>query len=68
MIINGCEAQMQGLSSSSQQLIEKVNQSELMDEALFRGPISIDPRSNRERFNLVATIECVGEEDEATTG
>jgi len=68
LIVNGCEAQLQGLSSSSQKLIELVNKSELMDGALFRGPISVDPRTNRERFNLVATIECVGEEDEATTG
>ena len=68
LIVNGCEAQLQGLSGSSQQLIELVNQSELLDGALFRGPISIDPRSNRERFNLVATIECQGEEDETATG
>lgn len=68
LIIKECEAQLQGLSGSAQKLIELVNQSEFLSGASFRGPISIDPRTNRERFNLVANLECEEQESETTTG
>lgn len=55
--VSGDELQVQGLAEGSQQLIELINDSELFDEAEFRGSVSIDPTSGRERFNARARIE-----------
>lgn len=58
--MRGNELQIQGLADASQRLIELVNDSELLDEAEFRGSVSIDPGSGRERFNARALIETRG--------
>jgi general secretion pathway protein L len=54
--------QMQGQSSNAQRLIEMVNQSGYFGEAAFRGPTRLDSRTQREVFDLAATIENGGED------
>lgn len=48
--------QMQGKSHNAQQLIERVNQSALMDAAAFRGSTRLDARSGLEVFEINANI------------
>jgi general secretion pathway protein L len=49
--------QMQGKSDNAQQLIELVNQSELFSDASFRGPTRLDSRTQKEIFDLTATLQ-----------
>lgn len=62
MQMRGNELMLQGLADQSQRLIELINESELLAEAEFRGSVSIDSRSGRERFNAQARIETAGGE------
>ena len=55
--VRGNELMMQGLADGSQRLIELINNSDLLDEAEFRGSINIDPATGRERFNAMAQIK-----------
>ena len=47
---------MQGKSQNAQQLIERVNESELLDAAAFRGSTRLDARSGLEIFEVNAQI------------
>lgn len=60
MQMRGNELQIQGLADGSQRLIELINDSNLLADAEFRGSVSIDPGSGRERFNARARIETGG--------
>ena len=55
--IEGTELQLQGLSDAAQQLIEILNDSPLLENTYFRGAISTDRRSNKERFTAVSEIQ-----------
>ncbi len=66
--MRGNELMIQGLADQSQRLIELINESELLAEAEFRGSVSIDPGSGRERFNAEARIETTGGERAAAAG
>jgi general secretion pathway protein L len=48
--------QMQGKSQNAQQLIERVNTSQLLGEAAFRGSTRLDARTGLEIFELNATV------------
>jgi general secretion pathway protein L len=48
--------QMQGKSGNAQALIELVNASPMFENASFRGPTRLDPRSNKEIFDLNAKV------------
>jgi general secretion pathway protein L len=48
--------QMQGRSGNAQALIELVNASPMFENASFRGPTRLDPRSNKEIFDLNAKV------------
>lgn len=47
-------AQMQGKSGNAQSLIELINDSDLFENASFRGPTRLDNRSGKEIFDLTA--------------
>lgn len=66
--MQGDELMLQGLADQSQRLIELINDSELLTEAEFRGSVSIDPGSGRERFNAQARIETTGGERATAAG
>jgi len=66
--MRGNELQLQGLADQSQRLIELINESELLADAEFRGPVNIDKRSGRERFNARARITSGGGEHAAAAG
>lgn len=68
MQMRGNELQLQGLADQSQRLIELINDSDLLAEAEFRGSVSTDPGSGRERFNARARIETQGGERAASAG
>jgi len=61
LVISQTSVQMQGKSQNAQRLIEKVNQSELLDDAAFRGSTRLDARSGLEIFEINATISGTGE-------
>ncbi len=48
--------QMQGKSGNAQALIELVNASPMFENASFRGPTRLDPRSKKEIFDLNAKV------------
>jgi general secretion pathway protein L len=48
--------QMQGKSSNAQSLIELINDSPRFEDASFRGPTRLDPRSRKEVFDLTANV------------
>lgn len=50
------ELQIQGKSDNAQKLIELINSSRIFDGASFRGPTRADNRSNKEIFDLSASI------------
>jgi general secretion pathway protein L len=56
LVIGQDSVQMQGKSQNAQQLIERVNTSELLDEAAFRGSTRLDARSGLEIFELNAVV------------
>lgn len=66
--MQGNELMLQGLADQSQRLIELINESDLLAEAEFRGSVSIDPGSGRERFNAQARIETTGGERAVAAG
>lgn len=66
--MSGNELMLQGLADQSQRLIELINESELLADAEFRGSVSIDPGSGRERFNVQARIETTGGERAVAAG
>lgn len=66
--MQGNELMLQGQADQSQRLIELVNESELLSDAEFRGSVSIDPGSGRERFNALARIETKGGERATAAG
>lgn len=66
--INGTELHIQGQAERSQRLIELINDSPLLDEAEFRGAITTDSNTGKERFNTYAQIETPGGEDADPSG
>lgn len=52
--------QIQGKSDNAQKLIELINSSDLFESASFRGPTRADNRSNKEIFDLSATMKARG--------
>ena len=60
LVIGPDNVQMQGKSQNAQQLIERVNTSELLDEAAFRGSTRLDARSGLEIFELNAAVASGG--------
>jgi general secretion pathway protein L len=56
LVISQTSVQMQGKSQNAQQLIEAVNESELLDDASFRGSTRLDARSGLEIFEINANI------------
>jgi general secretion pathway protein L len=56
LVINQTSVQMQGKSQNAQRLIELVNQSELLDDAAFRGSTRLDARTGLEIFEINAKI------------
>jgi general secretion pathway protein L len=56
LVIGSKNVQMQGKSQNAQQLIEKVNESDMLDDAAFRGSTRLDARSGLEIFEVNAQI------------
>jgi general secretion pathway protein L len=56
LVIGPDNVQMQGKSQNAQQLIERVNTSQLLGEAAFRGSTRLDARSGLEIFELNAAV------------
>jgi general secretion pathway protein L len=56
LVIGADTVQMQGKSRNAQQLIEKVNESPLLDAAAFRGSTRLDARSGLEIFEVNASV------------
>jgi len=56
LVVGQNSVQMQGKSQNAQQLIERVNESPLMDAAAFRGSTRLDPRSGLEVFEINAEV------------
>jgi len=61
LVIGQTSVQLQGKSQNAQQLIERVNESELLDEASFRGSTRLDARSGLEIFEVNAVISGVSD-------
>jgi len=59
---------MAGMANGSQRLIELVNDSYLFTDTEFRGSVSIDPNSGKERFNVRATVTPWGLENAVVAG
>jgi general secretion pathway protein L len=62
LVIGLSSVQMQGKSQNAQQLIERVNESRLMEQAAFRGSTRLDARSGLEIFEVNAMISNPGAE------
>ncbi len=54
------ELQIQGESSNASTLISSLESSHLLQEVSFTSPVTINPRSRKERFSLRAEIEWEG--------
>ena len=65
LVIGPSSVQMQGKSQNAQQLIEKVNESELLDQAAFRGSTRLDARTGLEIFEVNARVSQPGAAAEA---
>ena len=61
LVISETSVQMQGKSQNAQRLIELVNESELLNDASFRGSTRLDARSGLEIFEINANISGTGE-------
>jgi general secretion pathway protein L len=61
LVIGEGSVQMQGKSRNAQQLIERVNTSELLTAAAFRGSTRLDARTGLEIFELNATVTKRGD-------
>jgi general secretion pathway protein L len=59
LVIGKTSVQLQGKSQNAQQLIELVNESELLNEAAFRGSTRLDARSGLEIFEVNAEVAQV---------
>jgi len=59
LVIKQNTVQIQGKSQNAQQLIELVNESELLDDASFRGSTRLDARSGLEIFEINAVVAGV---------
>jgi general secretion pathway protein L len=56
LVIGSDSVRMQGKSQNAQQLIERVNTSQLLGEAAFRGSTRLDARTGLEIFELNAAV------------
>jgi general secretion pathway protein L len=56
LVIGPDSVQMQGKSQNAQQLIERVNESPLLDAAAFRGSTRLDARTGLEIFEVNASL------------
>jgi len=56
LVIGPENVQMQGKSQNAQQLIERVNESELLTAAAFRGSTRLDARTGLEIFEVNASV------------
>lgn len=56
LVIANSSVQMQGKSQNAQQLIERVNQSPILNDAAFRGSTRLDARSGLEIFEVNAEV------------
>ena len=65
LVIGRNNVQMQGKSRNAQQLIERVNESEYMDAAAFRGSTRLDARTGLEIFEINAQVTVAGGDDGA---
>ena len=63
LVIGRNSVQMQGKSGNAQQLIEKVNGSDLMNAASFRGSTRLDARTGLEIFEINTQVATAGGED-----
>ena len=61
LVIGQNSVQIQGKSQNAQQLIERVNESELLDAASFRGSTRLDARTGLEIFEVNANITGVSD-------
>lgn len=57
MQMTGKELELLGLSDSSQQMIELLDQSAMLENTSFKGTIATDRRLNKERFTATAQID-----------
>lgn len=55
--LTGTQLELLGLSDSSQQMIELLDQSAMLDNTSFKGTIATDRRLNKERFTATAQID-----------
>ena len=55
--MTGSELELLGLSDSSQQMIELLDHSPMLDNTSFKGTIATDRRLNKERFTATAQID-----------
>lgn len=54
--LEGRELRIQGESSNTSQLIGLLEQASMFTGVSFTSPVTINPRSNKERFSLTATV------------
>ena len=62
LVIGRDSVQLQGKSANAQRLIERVNESELLEDAAFRGSTRLDARSGLEIFEVNAAVVAAGGE------
>lgn len=62
LVIGKETVQLQGKSQNAQQLIELVNESEILDDASFRGSTRLDARTGLEIFEVNANVAWPGVE------
>jgi len=55
MMLAQDEIQLQGQAKESSKLINLLTQSKLISNPQMRGPVQVDPRTNKERFNIAVT-------------
>jgi len=60
LLISSESVQMQGKSQNAQQLIELVNSSSYFKDASFRGPTRLDTRTQKEIFDVTASLVLAG--------
>lgn len=55
MMLAQDELQLQGQAKESSKLINVLTKSKLLSNPQMRGPVQVDPRTNKERFSIAAT-------------
>jgi general secretion pathway protein L len=60
LVIGKGTVQLQGKSQNAQRLIERVNESALLDDAAFRGSTRLDARTGLEIFEVTARVTPAG--------